>query len=956
MTANSCVPHSRSAAVTPGFRFRRPLLALSVLAAMTSSLGGCNYFASADTWAGRAETAFAHGEFQSARLDVAKALNKDPHNAKALMVSARLMLKVGDLEGAQRQLDSATHDGASNGASNGGSLGIPRAESVELQTRILLAGNKFADAASLLEHDHSLATPLRDALLADAQIAQHHIDAAAATLAPAIRSAPNDVEVRLAEARLRMAQHRLDDALAAATAATEADPRSAMAWFQRGHILLQTGSVADAVAAFEHAHQTAMAQMDYRDYSALLQELGNAQMDQQDIAGAEKTLAELDRRFPNALGDRFLHARIAVVKQDYATAVDDLQTVLSAVPDFVPARLLDGAALFYSGQLETAQAQLSGLVSKYPDNLAARKLLAQIELALHRPSEAERVLRGAPASAVTDAQSNWLMGMALLGSGETSSGIGYLERSVAEEPGHVGAQIKLAQVYLASGHRHKALALLEAMTPTERGAQADRLLAVATAAGKSPAAAKQALADLLARHPGDNRLLAAVGSYSIVLGDLASAQEQLDRALRQDPKNVDAMMGMAQLRIRQSRFDDAETELRSVVREYPKFEPAYWDLAALATRKGDRQGAQDLLRQSISANPADVRSRLMLAEAALSHGDAKTARSLLDQATKVAPDRAAALDLAGKILLQGGLADQALSFFNRAVAGGSKPARIDAARALIALGRNDEARQSLSSIANSAPQEKLAAELQLISLDVNEHNIEGARHRIATLHDQGLPDYATAELEGRLDLYLKQYAAADHQLSRALADHPAPGLAIEVFQARRAAGVANPQQVLAQWAKEHPRDRIVAMELAQYDAATGAPKEAIGIYEHLLQDATQPDLAVLNNLSYLYTKVGDPRGVELAARALRLAPGNGQVMDTYGWALFHAGKSRDGVAMLEKAVKTNGKDPEFRYHLAAALAATGDKSRARDLLSSALQSTTPFPERADAEALQQTLR
>ncbi len=922
-------------------RFRRPLLALSVLAALTSTLGGCNYFASADTWASRAQTAFAHAEFQSAQLDVAKALNKDPHNARALLVSARLMLKSGNPGGAQRQLDSAAHSGAA------------QAELAELQAHILLEQRKFRDAESFLQADRSLPGPLHAALLAEAQVGEAHLDAAEATLAPGLKAAPDNLDLLIAQTRLRMAQNRPADALAAATAATNADPHSAMAWFLRGRILAHRGSAADAIAAFRHAHDTGMQQLDSPDYSALLQELGNAQMDHQDVDGAAKTIAELDHRFPQALGERFLHARMAMVQQDFATAVNDLQPVLSAAPDFIPARLLDGAALLYSGQPETAEAQLTGLLTKYPDDLEARKLLAQVELALHRPAEARRVLSAAPAVAGSDAQSNWLMGMALLQSGSVEPGIGYLERSVAEEPDQADARRKLAQVYLASGKGAKAAALLEALKPAERSDESDRLLVVATAQGKSPAAAKTALADLLAAHPDDNRLLAAAGVYSISLGDLASAQDELDRALQRDPKSVDARMGMAQLRIRQSRFADAARELQSATRANPKFEPAYWNLAALSVRKGDRRGAEDILRQSISANPSAVRSRLMLAELTLSEGDAKTARSLLDQAVKVARNRAAVLDVAGQILLRGGLADQALSYFHSAVSGGSQPARIDAARALIALGRNDEARHALSSIADTVPMEKLSAELLLISLDVQEHNIDGARHRIAKLHSQGLPAYAAAELDGNLDMYLKQYDAAGGAFARALAARPDPRLAVQVFHARLAAGAADPQQVLVDWTKTHPEDRLVPMELAQYDTSAGTPKKAIAIYERLMQGTAQPELPLLNNLAYLYTETGDPRAVETARRALELAPENAQVMDTYGWALVRSGKAPDGVGELEKAAKIDSKnqDPAIRYHLAAALAETGDKSRAQDLLSSLLQSPAPFPERADAEAL-----
>ena len=125
-----------------------------------------------------------------------------------------------------------------------------------------------------------------------------------------------------------------------------------------------------------------------------------------------------------------------------------------------------------------------------------------------------------------------------------------------------------------------------------------------------------------------------------------------------------------------------------------------------------------------------------------------------------------------------------------------------------------------------------------------------------------------------------------------------------------------------------------------------------------MQGTAQPELPLLNNLAYLYTEAGDPRAVETARRAMELAPENAQVLDTYGWALVRSGKAQEGSGELEKAAKadSSNQDPAIRYHLAVALAQTGDKSRAQDLLSSLLHSPATFPERADAEALQKKLQ
>ncbi len=936
----------RSAATGPcrgRSRIGRALLLFWTIGAL-GTLGGCERFTSADTWVARGEEAMAQGRYTDVKSDIDNALDKKPNSQKALLLDARLYLKRGMPRYAQERLNRALH------------AGVPHASIVDLQSRILLANGKFAEAETLLAADSRMAPAQRADLLAQAQLGQHHFDPAAATLSAALQADPGNVALLTTRARLLAAQNQPDGALQTLDEALKADPHSALAWLLRGQILLRRGAAIDAIAAFTHARETANVQLDFPQDAALLQELAGAQMDLGRTADAKGTVAELDKRFPNTIGTKFLDARMAVVRQEYAAAIDDLQTVLSAAPGFLPARLLDAAALFYSGKPETAESQLNGLLSKDPGNLPARRLLAQVELGLHRPDEARRALQDAPGAA-DDAQSNWLLGTALMETGRKSAGLDALQRSVAENPRQDGTREQLARMYIASGQGAKAVALLEGIPPAQRDIRTDSLLLVATVAGRTSAAAKQAVADLLAAHPDDGTLHAAAGSLFASVGDFPDAQREFERSLQRNPRDLAAMMGMAQLRVRQSQYDAAKTQLQAVLQENTQYQPAYRLLAAIAVHQGDRKEAESVLAQAISADPSTVRARLMLADLALAGGDAHKAQALIEQAGKVSPNPGATLDAGGQILLRGGLADAALSTFNKAASAGSPAARLDAARALIALGRNEEARSALAAVADTMPAEKLPATLLLVDLDLREHDADAARNRIARLGDSGLlPAYAIDTLQANLDMHLKQYPAAARKFSAAFAAQPTAALAIQTYQARSAAGQPNPQQILTQWLAAHPGDGTVSMALAQYDADNGERPEAIRIYERLTREAVRPDVVMLNNLAWLYAEAGDPRAVATAQRALALAPHSAQVMDTDGWVLFHSGKTQDGIAMLEKARQADAKDPAIAFHLASALAQGGDKNRAVGLLQGLLKGTAQFPERAQAESLLRRLQ
>ena len=928
----------RAAAGARRNRIGRALLLFWTVGAL-SPLGGCQRFTSADTWVARGEAAMAQGHYTEVKSDIDNALDKKPNSRKALLLDARLYLKRGMPRYAQERLNRAFR------------AGVPHSSVVALQSRILMANGQFAAAETLLASDSRIAPAHRAELLAQAQLGQGHFDAAAATLSAALQANPGNVALLTTRARLLAVRNQSAAALQALDEAIQIDPHSALAWLLRGQILLRWGTAPDAIAAFNHARETAHLQLDFSQDAALLQELAGAQMDLGHIADAKATLAELDQRFPNALGTKFLDARMAVMRRDYATALDDLQTVLSAAPNFLPGRLLDAAALFYSGQPETAESQLNGLLGKDPGNLPARRLLAQVELGLHKPHEARQALQGAPGAA-DDAQSNWLLGTALMESGHKSSGLSYLERSVAENPRQDGTREQLARMYIASGQSVKAVALLESIPPAQRDIRTDSLLLVAAVSGRSPAAAKQAVSDLLAAHPDDSTLHAAAGTLFASVGDFASAQREFDHSLQRKPHDLAAMMGMAQLRVWQGRYSAANTRLQAILQQDAKYQPAYRLLAAIAIHQGNRKEAESVLAQAISADPSAVRARLMLADLVLASGDARKAQALIEQAGKVSANPGATLDAGGQILLRGGLADAALSTFNKAASAGSPAARLDAAHALIALGRNDEARSALAAVANTTPGEKLPATLLLVDLDLREHDVDAARNRINRLGDSGLlPTYAIDALQGNLDMHLKQYSVAARKFSAAFAAQPTAALAVKTFQARLAAGQPNPQHILTQWLAAHPADGEVSMALAQYDAGNGERAEAIRIYEQLNRQTVRPDPVILNNLAWLYADAGDPHAVATAQQALALAPRSAQVMDTDGWVLFHSGKTQDGIAMLEKARQADSRDPAITFHLASALAQTGEKNRAANLLQDLLKNPVQFPERKQAETL-----
>ena len=97
--------------------------------------------------------------------------------------------------------------------------------------------------------------------------------------------------------------------------------------------------------------------------------------------------------------------------------------------------------------------------------------------------------------------------------------------------------------------------------------------------------------------------------------------------------------------------------------------------------------------------------------------------------------------------------------------------------------------------------------------------------------------------------------------------------------------------------------------------------------------------------------MGDERAEDLARRAYELRPDSGAVVDTLGWILVQKGDFENGIPLLRTAAELSNNRPDVRYHLAAALADSGDKDEARSILENLLKSAESFSNKNAAETL-----
>ena len=112
---------------------------------------------------------------------------------------------------------------------------------------------------------------------------------------------------------------------------------------------------------------------------------------------------------------------------------------------------------------------------------------------------------------------------------------------------------------------------------------------------------------------------------------------------------------------------------------------------------------------------------------------------------------------------------------------------------------------------------------------------------------------------------------------------------------------------------------------------TGRDEQAIEEYLKVLA-INADDVAVLNNLAWIYFQGNDPRARTMAEHAYRLDADNPSVLDTYGWILLHQDDVDRGAELLRQASEQLPDVAEVSYHYAVALQLSGEHQQAREIL------------------------
>jgi len=882
-------------------------------------------------------------DHKAAAIQLKNALQQDPKLGEARFLLAKALLEGGDPTGAEVELRKAQE------------VNYPPEQVTPLLARtLLMLGQAEKVTNELAKVQLTTAEAKADLLtsVGQAYLMQDKPKEAEAAYAASLAAQPGYAPALIGDARLKASGGDLPGALALLERGLQDSPLLYDAWQLKGDLLAAQGDAVGAMAAYRKAVEI---KPDFLSAHAAIIRLLLAE-NKLDEAGTQ--LAAMKQIAANHPQTHYLTAMLAYQKKDYVAARDAILLMLRAVPENPLGLQLAGLIEYEAQAYAQAETYLLKALPRTPELGIARRVLIASYLRNAQPGKALGVLE--PVLDKIDKDSNMLAlaGQVFLQNGQVDKAGTYFAKAAALDPKNAGKRTSLAMVNLAKGDTEGAFRDLEQVAAGDTGHRADLALIAAHLQRREFDQALKSIAALEKKQP-DNPLTHNLrGTALLGKRDVAGARKSFERAMALNAAYFPAAANLANLDLAEKKPEEARKRFEAVLAKDPKNVQALLALAELRLKAGGTsEEVAALISKGVTANPADPAPRLALIGLYLSKKEVKSALAAAQDAVAALPERPEILDAAGR-------AQQAAQDYNQALATYAKLAAIkpDSPLPYLRMAEVDVAAKNKPAAlehlqkALKIKADSLDAQRGIIALELDAGRSKEALAMAREVQKQRPKEAIGYIFEGDAQASQKNWADALVAYRTGLRETGgASELAVKLHTALLASGSSAEADKFGEtWLKEHAKDARFRLYLAE---VSGARKDYAGAarqYRILLE--VQPDNpTVLNNLAWVSGQMKDPKAIEYAEKANRLSPNQPALMDTLAVLLVDKGDQARGLELFQKAVELAPQATQIRFNYAQALIKAGQKSEARKQLDELAKLGDKFPGQAAVAELMKQL-
>ncbi len=823
------------------------------------------------------------GQFRAAIIEAQNAIQKAPDNSQGFKRLAQIYNELGAGKKASDLL-----------------LKLPQLEDPELVFVLheaYLQQKKYQSANALLEQYPALEETHAEeyyVALAATQAGLDNSKAAAAAYQQALNIKPNSSTATLGLAKLDIQQGDLDAASSLLKEIAEDDKNITASSLLKSDIAYARGKLNEAEENLNKAlftlKETDLPTPQRVNTLRKLIEVLTQQGRSNEAYIYSKSLAEANP-LGHELNQKFQLAINKYKNGELEAAEELLLDIHKKSAGSAMSGQMLGMINYLQGDISAAEGLLSEHVDTETASTETRLLLASAQIRSNKPDQALQVLAQDAASSNAKAEVLAMYGLAALQTGDSNTGIDYIQAALKKKPDNTELRLALAQHYAAANKMSKALTELRTAfekKPEDTNIQAaliETLLAT-NALQEAQKVSKQIRED----YAQVSTSFSLAGHVAFANDDLNSAQKYFAKAQKLDSKNISSLYGLAKIEFSRKRWQVAEQYFKEITRQDPTEMNALRGILLTNAANATPQRGIDYLQKL----PAELFTpKLVLAERYIELNNFQAALAQLKRAQNIKPESRYAAELNARALL-------------------------GQSEALLATGELPAARAHILQALQIAPM-SLRLLQQLARVDIAGQQTLEVEKTLARMNELAPNDALVHELRGDFARAQDDEERAINSYRLAWNEAELDSSAGKLYQLLSSSQPRQAQEFLQQWQSTTPDSPVLLTLMAQQKESVGDKRGAIKMYNKALKVAPNSP-GVMNNLAWLYHADGDKRGLKLAQQAYQIAPGSAAIADTYGWILANNGEKDKAIEVLEYAVSLAPGVKEIEEHLAKAKA------------------------------------
>jgi tetratricopeptide (TPR) repeat protein len=353
------------------------------------------------------------------------------------------------------------------------------------------------------------------------------------------------------------------------------------------------------------------------------------------------------------------------------------QVVLEELKDVSGDRHVDlarAAQAIVTGQLTRARQQLDALAQSDAKDIDALVLRGELELKAKEPAAALTAWKQA-ADIEKSARTTFGLARAHDASGSPAEALAVARQLLQSSPKHAGARILAARLTLRDAEG-EAVRALEGVVADSASASPEEIVTAQTLLGEihllrwRVSRAEAAYSEALKINPKNARALVGLGDALYRAGRFSEALARFEAAMQADPDEIAAKVGVAKTKLALEQQQEAAAMLKALLEAHPQsMRVAYW-YGKVLEAGGNRKEAEKAYRAAITQGQADpqvVDAYIALSQLLNQEGRRAEAQKTLADARAILKDSSSIHLGLGELALSEGRHADAIKEFREAL-------------------------------------------------------------------------------------------------------------------------------------------------------------------------------------------------------------------------------------------------------------------------------------------------